>query len=524
MKILVYLEPHPIRNRFESFGFIGKRFITMLRDEYLGHRNSGSEPVEVRMLLSRHYSPLRDANKDMAPMFLSMTQEENDAITARMRDWNNDPESVNQWVQLMKGEGEVSALYESILRRVHDDVFPFDVVVNWSTNGAVRRFCESRGLDAVSMEMGCTRPPVYDSAYVDAMGVNGSAISRHVDLSCVRPLDPDLLRAMLPTRCGGGQAWDAAHNLIVSRHARDIYRDVDRNVLIPLQLKDDSNCILFSDYGSMLELLQDVLPKLRAAGYRVFVKPHPAARDRAMNKADHEACAALVAEIDDGVYWLDDIRQQEDYLALLQKMHAVVTINSSTGFEAMVCGRLVIPLGEAPYKIGADFPTLTDLLESRIDQDRYRDMAQRVTSIMLRNYLVPHQLAFDFPHFVRHLRRAIRTRDLLSLEGAKAMTEYMQTEDLLDFSVREALTAQRQLHARFAAAQTAAEAAKKPKPVPLKVVAKPVAPVEKVPTAQGTPDVFSRKLRKLRRDPARFLVDSSNPLLKQMGILLGGRA
>ncbi len=524
MKILVYLEPHPIRNRFESFGFIGKRFIAMLRDEYLGHRNSGCEPVEVRMLLSRHYSPLRDANKDMAPMFLSMTQAENDAITALMRDWNCDPEGVNLWVQLMKGEGDVSALYESILRRVHDDVFPFDVVVNWSTNGAVRRFCEVRGLDAVSMELGCTRPPVYDSVYVDALGVNGSAISRHIDLSSVRPLDQDLLRAMLPTRCAGGQSWDAAHNLIISKHADAIYRNVEKNVLIPLQLKDDSNCILFSQYGSMLELLEDVLPKLQAAGYRTFVKPHPAARDRAMNKADHEACAELVAGMEDDVHWLDDIRHQDDYLALLQKMHAVVTVNSSAGFEAMVCGRLVIPLGEAPYKIGQDFPTLDDLLESRIDWARDQDMAQRVTTVMLRNYLVPNQLAFDFAYFLRNLRRAIRSRDLLTLEGAQAMTEYLQTEDLLDFSVREAMVAPRQLLARFAAAQTAAEAAKKAKSVPVKAVQKTATPVAIVPTASGTPDMLSRKLRKLRRDPARFLVDSNNPVLKQMGLLLGGRA
>lgn len=514
MKILIYLEPHPIRDRFESFGFIGQRFIRMLRDEYCGRTNSGCEPHEVRILLSRHYSMLRDNNKDMAPLFLGLTQDENDSIQSLNRDWSKDPAAIAEWVNLMRGESAVSELYMGILKRVHSEVYPFDVVVNWSTNGAVRRFCAERGLDTVSMELGCTRQPVYDSIYVDAAGVNGQAVSRHVDLSRVTPLDLELIRAMLPTRTAGSRAWDAMHNAIVSKSAESIYQDIGNNVLIPLQLKDDSNCILYSQFESMQQMLGVVLPQLTAAGYRCFVKPHPAAGDRAINKADHDACLAFVEGFESGVFWLEDVRQKEDYLALLNKMSYVVTINSSTGFEAMICGKIVVPLGESPYFIGQAFPTLDAMVLRQVDVDAYHDSAVRIVTVMLRHYLVPQALAFDYPHFIRYLQRAIRANDLLGTAGPSAMTDYLMSEEYLTFDIQERLLAARELHARFV----------KARPKLTSEAATHKAQHRTTPTAQGTSDAFARKLRKLRRDPAKFLVDSRNPVFKSVGRMLGGRS
>ncbi len=521
MKILIYLEPHPIRDRFESFGFIGQRFIKMLRDEYHGRANSGCEPHEVRILLSRYYSQLRDNNKDMAPLFLSLNQSENDSIQALKKDWSSDPAAISEWVNLMRGEGEVSDLYKRILARVHGEVYPFDVVLNWSTNGAIRSFCEERGLDAVSMELGCTRQPIYDSLYIDAAGVNGRALSRHIDLTRVQPLDLDILRAMLPTRAAGNKAWDGMHNPISSVSAENIYQEIGANVLIPLQLKDDSNCILYSKYGSMLEVLQEVLPRLTKAGYRCFIKPHPAANDRAINKVDHAACLAYVENLENGVFWLDDVRQKEDYLALLNKMSYVVTVNSSAGFEAMICGKVVIPLGDAPYCIGQSFPTLDELVCHQVDHATYRDNAARIVTIMLRNYLVPQALGFDFPYFIRYLQRAIRANNLLITSGPTAMTDYLLSEEYLNFDIQERLLAPRELHARFVAAR--------PKPVSVPVALRQTVLIPKphpatLPASHNTSDAFTRKLRKLRRDPAKYFVDSKNPVLKLMGRMLGGRA
>jgi capsular polysaccharide export protein len=530
MKILIYLELHPIRDRFDSFGFIGQRFIRMLRDEYQGHLNSGYEPHEVRILLSRHYNELRDNNKDMAPLFLSLTKNENDSIQDLNRDWANDPAAISTWLDVMRGEGEISKFYQDILARVHNEVYHFDSVVNWSTNGAVRRFCEDRGLDMVSMELGCTRLPFYESLYVDAAGVNGNALSRHIDLSQVTPLNLDLIRAMLPTRIGENKGWDCKHNVIFSKSNEFIYKDIKNNVLIPLQLKDDSNCILYSKYKSMLDMLIEVLPQLIAAGYSCFIKPHPSAGDRAINKADHEACLSFVQGLEAGAFWLDDFVKKEDYLALLNKMKYVVTVNSSAGFEAMLCGKIVVCLGDAPYRIGQALPTLDVMVQRQLDFKTYNDNAARIVTVMLRHYLVPEGMGFDFNHFIRYLQRAIRTNDLLISSGPVAMTDYILGDEYLTFDIKERLLAPRELHSRFKKSQqksVSAVVVNKVHHENLQVArAKPEVNRERhetLPIAREALGERERKIRKFRRDPAKFFIDSTNPISKYLGRILGGQ-
>ena len=520
MKILFYLEPHPIRNRFESFNFIGMRIMRMLRDEYIGKTSVGYEPHEVRILLSRHYDKIIKEFPEMQPAILGMSAEENNKLTAMKLDWQNNPKAIADWVDLMKGAGEVSEFYESVLERVQNGPYSFDLVINWATNGAIRNYCEKHGIHNISLEQGCVRNPIYESMYIDAMGVNGMAMSRYIDLSRVVPMDMEVLRLMLPSKSTHDKAIDAIHNTIKSKYSAAIYEGIGRNVLIALQLKDDSNCILYSDYASMHEMLSEVLPVLHDAGYKCFIKPHPAAKDRLINQFDHDDCKTYLNSFENNVYWLDDIVQNRDYIALLNKMDWIVTVNSSAGFEAMIYGKPVVILGDAPYRIGKQLPRLEDMLSDEFDYNAYSDTCARIVTVMLRHYLVPSTMAHDFSYLMRYIDKATRAYDILQTNGASAMTDFIQGDVHLDFAIKQQLTTERVLQSRYAKYRD-----KLSPPTNLVDTPKPITVIsnEKKLEQRSFKQSFSRKWAKLKRDPAKFCIDSKNPLLRYIGRLMGGR-
>lgn len=514
MKILIYVELHPIRDRFESFSFVAKKFVEMLREEYLYGRGS-PDPYDIRILISRHYSNVLSSNEDMASIFLGLTKDENDKIESYRRSWSEDPESIRLWKELMKGDGEVSSFYSSILERVHENVFPFDVLINWSTNGAVRGFCERRGIDNVSLELGCTRAPIYDSAYVDALGVNGGSITKYINLDMIPTFDVCSVRTQLPLTGLHHSEWDGLNSPILSKHAVEIYQDPDRNVLIPLQLKDDSNCILYSSYCSMEDFLNDVLPRLIENGYRCFVKPHPAASDRKINKDDHEKCREIVEAHLDHVFWLDDISPKKDYISLLNKMNFVVTVNSSIGFEAMLCGGCAIVMGDAPYKIGAGYPSLEDMLNGTFCRYKYRELSAKIVGLFLSHYLVPLDFLFRYKYFIEYIFNAVQAKNLYFRHGDIALTECLTKNNYINYSIKCQLLNKSGIRSRFANVNRSA----------ISIKYSPKVPVHKNGGfVKNTKLSWSRKKWiKLRRDPAKFFIDSNNPIFRRIGLILGGR-
>lgn len=512
MKILFYLELHPIRDRFESFGFIGERILRMVRDEYAGKKFACYEPMEIRILLGRHYSKLATKYPEVQPAILGLTSEENDQVEILIRDWCSDEQAIIEWVDLMKGEGVVSELYYSILKRVYETVYQFDLVVNWSTNGVVRKFCDNYGLDCVSMEQGCVRNPIYNSIYIDAMGVNGAAISRYIDLDFVETSDSEVLLNILPTRAQANANIDAMHIPVNSKYMNEIYAGIGKNVLIPLQLKDDSNCILYSKYKSMYEMLTEVLPRLVDADKKCFIKPHPAANDRLINQQDHEQCKAFVNNFDSNVYWLDDISPTESYISLLQKMDCILTVNSSTGFEAMIYGKLVVALGEAPYDMFGVLPSFEDYISNRVDYDAYKRQSNKVVSFMLKHYLIPSDFAFDFHFFYKYISNAIEAKYILQEKGASEMTKFFCLQQNLTIDIKNQILAPRIILERYRR-----YGSKNNNTTILKMN------INNKKLTQPFNSRFKKKFVKFKRDPAKFFVDSNHAVLHKIGKFLGGR-
>ncbi len=424
MKILFYLEPHPVRERYESFSWIGRKICEMLEDQYVNQKNNKSMNVpNIKILTSRYYSELNIKYPELKKHFLGMSREENDSLKRFYGDWNTDTISV--WEELMLGSGEVSINYNNILSRIKNEIFDFDTIIYWSTNGAVKSFAEKNSLYSIAMELGCTRKPFYETIYFDPIGVNGNALTGRIKVHDLPEADLLKIQNELPFYFKNHALIDAKHNVIKSKHVEKIYKEPNKNILIPLQLDDDSNIILFSKYNTMLDFLEDIIPKLIEAGYTCFIKPHPGSKDREITRTGHENCHEYCYG-SKNVIWLDDIDSNLDYLALLDKMNAIVTINSSVGFEGMILGKLIITMGKSPYSLDG-LPTIEDFLDEKIDFEEYYVNIAKIVNFMLFEYLAPRDLAFDFNYFVEYVNRAHKTYDLFtSCSNSEFTKEYIQ--------------------------------------------------------------------------------------------------
>ena len=439
MNVLFYLEPHPIRNSFSGHSWVGKLVCNMLEDELLCKKHSTAQTDEVRLMASRHHTPtLHPLSTHLGSAVVGMTREENDALSMFEGPWND--RTIGVWKDLMRGIGGVSEFYYSILDRIKKRIFDFDVIVHWGTNGAVRRFAEDYDLHSVAMELGCTRNPLIETTYFDPCGVNGDAITQHIDLWRCNPVSPDLLRTSL-VHPHENRSFDSEFDPIESEHAEQIYRNAGRNVLIPLQLDDDSNLLIHSDYDDVVSMLRDVVPKLTNQGYTCFIKPHPHSHVRPITKAGQERCR-LYCESVPGVVWLNDINNRKSYCSLLRKMDAVVTINSSVGFEALLYGTPVIPLGRSCYNLPGVFPTVDQFLNDDVDWPAYESNASRIINLLGLHYLTPRYRAFDHDFFLRMIRRACGLADVYrhgtpaDLADAMLATPSSHIDDYANFDLR----------------------------------------------------------------------------------------
>jgi hypothetical protein len=151
-----------------------------------------------------------------------------------------------------------------------------------------------------------------------------------------------------------------------------------------------------------------------------------------MNVEAHQRCEAYIKDEfshSGRVIWLDDIGK-EDYLSLLTKMNAVITINSSVGFEALLLGRVVTALGRAPYNISNRLPTLENILNSEIDPGDYSETAGKIANIMLNYYLYPIEILDDLSILSRALDRGIAITDQYRSGGYDAIHRFVRNNPI----------------------------------------------------------------------------------------------
>jgi Capsule polysaccharide biosynthesis protein len=109
----------------------------------------------------------------------------------------------------------------------------------------------------------------------------------------------------------------------------------DYDLFVPIQIPHDQVIAFFSDVG-VAETLETAAAFARRRNLRLVLKPHP---------ANPKATLPFRSLADDrNVFWSEDSIHD-----LVARSKAMLTINSSVGFEAMLHGKPIITLGRSLY-------------------------------------------------------------------------------------------------------------------------------------------------------------------------------
>ena len=378
MKILVYIEPHPIRNEmthFKDIAALFKDLCTSTRDE-------------VKIYSNHEIINFIDKEESYRNHIIPTIRVERELFETLKVNWVNT--GINLWLDLVN-KGKTAELYLPILRRIYRS-FPFDVLISWGENGTIRLFQQEQNFTAINMELGCTREPFFDSVIMDPFGTNGAGLIPKIDIKDIKTIvNGDSLSAENAILCFTGRnilGYEQQFEPLDS----DLYKQISTNqpkVFFPLQLFDDINLLHFSPYNSLVEVVSDVVPKLVEAGYLVIIKPHPSSNHRQGALFENLlAKNSLSNELNKNIIWCDLPNTKYNNIPLIQLCDFVVTVNSSVGFEALFYDKPTVVLGEAVYKPKNMFPNLEDILSGSFNEEVFRENAGYLRKFLLEAYLI----------------------------------------------------------------------------------------------------------------------------------------
>ncbi|SLN33120.1 hypothetical protein ROJ8625_01545 [Roseivivax jejudonensis] len=380
MKVLIHVEPHGLRDGFAEFEAPLRRFLPVL--EALNRRPGW----EGRLLCNPLMADLVLAEAPhLWPLVL---QPDPDTRRALQRDaiaW--DAAGQSAWTALMQDpEAPLTRAYVALLELVRAERFAFDAVVLWGDNAAVRAVCTRAGLPRAHLELASFRAPFAPALLIDPEGVNGGASTARLGADAFQPHPalgaPDRAAARVrPPALRPAPSPPAAHGPAPV-------------ALVPLQLSDDANVLLYSPYSGPEAMLDAVLPRLLGAGFAVDLKPHPGARIRGGEVWDTQTRALARWRTAPGVTILPDPEPAEALPARLATADLVVGLNSSVLFETTLLGGIAVPLGAACFAPPGAHPDLDEALEAYADpawRAAWHARAAGVAEILLATAFVPEE-------------------------------------------------------------------------------------------------------------------------------------
>lgn len=388
------MEPHPLRDSFIShsqpfniFSRICKQIFSTESKDY--------EDIDARIFSSHVLQEIKfNEVLDVWPIVVTPTIEEQKKIEDMAKLWL--PGGLNDWLDLCNNsESEISAFYINVLDRIKSTTFDFDVIVSWGQNSAIKRFAEHNKVQTVYMELASMRPPFPKAFLMDPIGVNGAASSAFLNIKNIAPyleaIPSDLVLSLLNDEFAKDRQNS---NLYLSLFNPIIELDgslanKERCVaLVPLQLADDANLLLYSDYKSIEDFVDYSVSTLIDYGWDVIIKPHPHAVLRG-GYVEREQIKCIRKYEDFPSVTVFNGGSESDYLSLLNNVDLVVTNNSSLGFEALMVGTQCVTLGRACYSIIDGLPNLEQFLKS--------DPNERISYKKKAELIVAFMLSFMFP-------------------------------------------------------------------------------------------------------------------------------
>lgn len=395
MRVLIYVEPHPIRDSKTIFADVARHFLPLLAGSTLD--------FDVRMYTTRALVGALgvDSLAGVQKRLIQASPAEETLFAEHLCDWET--EGIPAWLSLMAG-GDVADDYVDVLRRVWS-VFPYDIIVHWGENGAVTRFVEERPVTRIAMELGCTRAPFLRTAVMDPFGTNGSAIVPRLSVEDLRGIvddNPMTAAEALYGYSANVEALPYEHQfrpLDSGDWSTRILGANQKIAFLALQLHDDANLLRFSKYETVEDVVLDVVPKLSAAGYLTVIKTHPDAKSRQHSHLAFSIARAALQPWAKDVVWLDATKAVYNNAQLVALAELVVTVNSSVGFESLYFDKVVSVLGDAVYKPIGLFPDLDEAISDDFDLPTYLHGIGLLRRFMLGGYMVSDTVRGNFPAF-----------------------------------------------------------------------------------------------------------------------------
>jgi len=384
-KVLVYIEPHPVRNYFEEFYDVGMLLCDGMYqlDPELGYdfRYISNDAVVDRLVTER---------PQMSYLSLRLTADENKILEALYGQWNL--KKIHDWLSLVKGDGPITDFYVSVLERLHQE-YPFEAIVVWSDNGAVRKFGQKHSIPVMHAEFGPTRAPFHQTIYFDPCGTNGAAAVLSAPLDALTP-KVSVPRETWVTR--QGKTWNDENKIglidapitLEPELISEIYSSTPY-IFIPLQLEDDLNTQLYSEFKTPESFLRHVIPQALAAGLNVVVKGHPAAQGRTFNLIGETKALKFAKTFGDKVRILPRNTSAFHSMNVIAQSAAVVTINSSVGFEALLLGKNTLLYGAAAFDVGGKLFAGNNVLTQDRAANADHVHLDKLTSFVCNHYLHP---------------------------------------------------------------------------------------------------------------------------------------
>ncbi|NEI71962.1 hypothetical protein GR212_20460 [Rhizobium lusitanum] len=377
--ILIYAEPHPIRNSFTEYYSVAKFMADML--------NSMSPDLNWKLFSNEYVLQELKIATDYGERLLQPTSFENEFIDKSLCEWTE--AEIDRRSGLTTGKGDLSDFYLGILKRLRT-LFEFDAVLIWSENGAVRSFAKANGLAVFHFELGPTRSPFPETFYIDCNGTNGNSTAITYNLNDYPK------KGIVPKETWSSSALlEVPPAALIMEHTLDWKEDnfpipEDPFVVIALQLRDDLNTVDHSKFSSPKAFLEEILPPILGQGYKVFVKGHPGSIGRPINLV-FEIEALDYARKFDNVEILDRALGSEQFIRLISKASAVCSINSSVCFEALLLGVPGLVYGDAAYDVGRNLKAagLNFLKTGRVSLEELNP--DRLSSMLLRHYFHPYR-------------------------------------------------------------------------------------------------------------------------------------
>ncbi|MDB6452710.1 GT99 family glycosyltransferase N-terminal domain-containing protein [Falsirhodobacter sp. 20TX0035] len=412
INLLYYLEPHPYRNTFTEHAGVMAVLEQALADAV------DRQDVNLRIFSN---GEVIDALMQQTPLMAPFLQRPTGAETRRIRALHDrwaEPK-IAEWLQLVRGEGEVTDFYISILERLHRED-PIDAILCWSENGAVRRFAAAHDIPVLHGELGPTRSPFPETVYFDPAGTNGHAAMRQTIRARLEAAEAEGIWNTFGT-AAGCLPMAEVHNPAPETSPTVIdlcvtwtpeaapWTPEGPYIYVALQLADDLNTLLHSRFPNPKAFLEHIVPEAKRLGYAVVVKGHPAAADRPFN---------LTRELE-ALIWLED--EHPDVLVLPRKTgarvsnhvmgqaHYVACINSSLGFEAMILGVPPLVLGDAVYDADGWLQERIPFLPAGAPRD-FTAVMDAVVGLTMRDHLIQRTALADPGALARILDGAISTR------------------------------------------------------------------------------------------------------------------